>query len=333
MALFSFRSKKADEAAPEPAAKQPGFIARLRSKLNRGDSWLTYDLANLLPGGRIDDAVLDELETRLIAADVGIETTEKILAGLRGQVSRKELGDLDALLEALRRSMLGIVAPVARPLFIDATKRPFVILVAGVNGSGKTTTIGKLARRLSDDGRKVVLAAGDTFRAAAIEQLQVWGERDGVPVIAQAAGADPAAVIFDAMQSARARGADVLIADTAGRLHTQSNLMDELRKVKRVLGRLDPEAPHEVLLVLDAGQGQNALAQARQFNEALGVTGLVLTKLDGTAKGGIVFAIADRLGIPVRYVGIGESAEDFGVFDAASFVDAVLSPARGSEAA
>jgi fused signal recognition particle receptor len=334
MALFSFKSKKADEAAPEPVAKQPGFIARLRSKLNRGDSWLTYDLANLLPGGRIDDTVLDELETRLIAADVGIETTEKILGGLRGQVSRKELGNLDALIGALRESMLAIVTPVGRPLEVDATKRPFVILVVGVNGSGKTTTIGKLARRLADEGRKVVLAAGDTFRAAAIEQLQIWGERDGVPVIAQAAGADPAAVIFDAMQSAQARGADVLIADTAGRLHTQSNLMEELRKVKRVLGRLDPEAPHEVLLVLDAGQGQNALAQAHQFNEALGVTGLVLTKLDGTAKGGIVFAIADRLGIPVRYVGIGESAEDFGVFDAAPFVDAVLSPARaGGEAA
>jgi fused signal recognition particle receptor len=328
MALFSFKSKKADVATPEPVAKQPGFIARLRSKLNRGDSWLTYDLANLLPGGRIDDAVLDELETRLIAADVGIETTEKILGSLRGQVLRKELDDLDALLGALRQSMLGIVAPVGRPLVVDATKRPFVILVVGVNGSGKTTTIGKLARRLADEGCKVVLAAGDTFRAAAIEQLQVWGERDGVPVIAQAAGADPAAVIFDAMQSAQARGADVLIADTAGRLHTQSNLMDELRKVKRVLGRLDSEAPHEVLLVLDAGQGQNALAQARQFNEALGVTGLVITKLDGTAKGGIVLAVADQLGIPVRYVGIGESAEDFGVFDAAAFVDAVLSPAH-----
>jgi fused signal recognition particle receptor len=253
---------------------------------------------------------------------------------LRRQVSRNELGSLDALLGALRESMLAIVTPVGRPLDVDASKRPFVILVVGVNGSGKTTTIGKLARRLSDEGRKVVLAAGDTFRAAAIEQLEVWGERDGVPVIAQAAGADPAAVIFDAMQSAQARGADVLIADTAGRLHTQSNLMEELRKVKRVLGRLDPEAPHEVLLVLDAGQGQNALAQARQFNEAMGVTGLVLTKLDGTAKGGIVFAIADGLGIPVRYVGIGESAEDFDVFDPVSFVDAVLSPARaGGEAA
>jgi fused signal recognition particle receptor len=334
MGLFSFKSKKPDEAAaPDAAAKQPGFFARMRSKLNRGDSWLTYDLANLLPGGKIDENVLDELETRLIAADVGIETTEKVLGGLRGKVARKELGNLDALLSALRGSMLGIVAPVGRRLEIDASKRPYVILVVGVNGSGKTTTIGKLARRLSDEGRKVVLAAGDTFRAAAIEQLQVWGERDGVPVIAQAAGADPAAVIFDAMQSAQARGADVLIADTAGRLHTQSNLMDELKKVKRVLGRLDPSAPHEVLLVLDAGQGQNALAQAQQFNEALGVTGIALTKLDGTAKGGIVLAIADRLGIPLRFVGVGESAEDFGVFDAETFVEAVLSPSRAGEAA
>ena len=330
MGLFSFKSKKPEETAPETASKQPGFLARMRAKLNRGDSWLTYDLANLIPGGKIDDAVLDELETRLIAADVGIETTEKILGGLRGKVARKELGNLEALLAALRQSMLDIVGPVSRPLEIDHAARPYVILVVGVNGSGKTTTIGKLARRLSDEGRKVVLAAGDTFRAAAIEQLQIWGERDGVPVIAQAAGADPAAVIFDAMQSAQARGADVLIADTAGRLHTQSNLMEELKKVKRVLGRLDPGAPHEVLLVLDAGQGQNALAQAQQFNAALGVTGIVLTKLDGTAKGGIVLAIADRLGIPLRFVGIGESAEDFGVFDAESFVDAVLSPSRAT---
>ena len=324
MALFSFKSKKPDEVAPEAAAKQPGFFARMRAKLNRGDSWLTYDLANLLPGGKIDDAVLDELETRLIAADVGIETTEKILGSLRRKVARKELGDLDALLGALRTSMLEIVGPVSRPLEIAATARPYVILVVGVNGSGKTTTIGKLARRLSDDGRKVVLAAGDTFRAAAIEQLQIWGERDGVPVIAQAAGADPAAVIFDAMQSAQARGADVLIADTAGRLHTQSNLMEELKKVKRVLGRLDPGAPHEVLLVLDAGQGQNALTQAQQFNEALGVTGIVLTKLDGTSKGGIVFAIYKELSIPVKFVGIGEDIEDLRKFDPREFVNALL---------
>jgi len=217
---------------------------------------------------------------------------------------------------------------VSRPLVVDESRRPYVILVVGVNGSGKTTTIGKLARLFTAEDRKVVLAAGDTFRAAAIEQLQVWGDRNGVPVIAQAAGADPAAVIYDALQSAQARGADVLIADTAGRLHTQSNLMDELKKVKRVLGRLDPSAPHEVLLVLDAGQGQNALTQAQQFNQALGVTGLVLTKLDGTAKGGIVLAIADHLGIPLRFVGLGETAEDFGVFDAGTFVDAVLAPPR-----
>jgi fused signal recognition particle receptor len=328
MGLFNFRSKKADESAPSPTEKQPGFLARLRARLNRGDSWLTYDLANLLPGGKIDEAVLDELELRLISADVGVETTEKILGSLRGKVARKELGNLEALVGALRQSLLEIVSPVARPLTIDPTKQPFVILVVGVNGSGKTTTIGKLARRLSDQGLRVVLAAGDTFRAAAIEQLQVWGERDGVPVIAQAAGADPAAVVYDAMESARARGADVLIADTAGRLHTQSNLMEELRKVKRVLGRLDPAAPHEVLLVLDGSQGQNALTQAQQFDQALGVTGVVLTKLDGTAKGGIVLAIADRMGLPLRYVGIGESAEDFGEFDAGAFVDAVLAAPR-----
>ena len=335
MGLFNLGSKKADQATPEPAAeKQPGFFARMRAKLNRGDSWLTYDLGNLLPGGKIDDAVLDELEMRLIGADVGIETTERILDGLRGKVARKELGNLDALLAALRQALLAIVGPVARPLEIDTSHKPYVILVVGVNGSGKTTTIGKLARRLTSDGHKVVLAAGDTFRAAAIEQLQVWGDRNQVPVIAQGAGADPAAVIFDALQSAQARGADVLIADTAGRLHTQSNLMEELKKVKRVLGRLDATAPHEVLLVLDAGQGQNALTQAQQFHQALGVTGLVLTKLDGTAKGGIVFAIADRLGIPLRFVGVGETAEDFGVFDAETFVDAVLAPPRtGGEAA
>ena len=335
MGLFNFRSKKPEDAEPAlpPGDRQPGFLARLRAKLNRGDSWLTYDLANLLPGGTIDEGVLDELELRLIGADVGIETTEKILGGLRGKVVRKELANLDALLAALRQSLLDIVAPVSRPLEVDTTQRPYVILVVGVNGSGKTTTIGKLARRLSDDGHKVVLAAGDTFRAAAIEQLQIWGERNGVPVISQSAGADPAAVVYDALQSAQARGAGVLIADTAGRLHTQSNLMEELKKVKRVLGRLDPSAPHEVLLVLDAGQGQNALAQAQQFHQALGVTGLVLTKLDGTAKGGIVLAIADRLGIPLRFVGVGETAEDFGVFDAETFVDAVLAPPRRSDEA
>nr|WP_237392634.1 signal recognition particle-docking protein FtsY [Steroidobacter denitrificans] len=303
---------------------RPGLFKRLREKLNRGDSWLTYDLANLLPGGRIDETVLEELEMRLITADVGVETTEKILADLRGKVARQELGDLDALIAALRTSLLDILQPRARPLKIDADLAPFAILVVGVNGAGKTTTIGKLAHHFKAQGMKVILAAGDTFRAAAVEQLQAWGRRNDVTVIAQSTGADPAAVAFDAMQAAQARGFDVLLADTAGRLHTQSNLMDELRKVKRVMGRIDAGAPHEILLVLDASQGQNALQQARLFNAALGVTGIVLTKLDGTAKGGIVFAIASELDIPIRYIGIGEAAEDFAEFDAPAFVDAVL---------
>ena len=307
-----------------PEKDKPGLSQRLRARLNRGDSWLTYDLANLIPGGRIDDNVLDELETRLITADVGVETTERILSGLRKQVARKELGDLDALLKALRASLLAVVKPAAVPLVIDQSVKPFAILVVGVNGAGKTTSIGKLARRMKDHGLKVMLAAGDTFRAAAVEQLQIWGERNAVPVIAQAAGTDPAAVAFDAIQSAKARGIDVLLADTAGRLHTQSNLMEELKKVKRVIGRVDPRAPHEVLLVLDASQGQNALQQARLFNEALGVTGVVLTKLDGTAKGGIVFALASELQLPIRFIGTGESAEDFDEFDPEDFVDSLL---------
>lgn len=323
--MFGFRSKATDTAqSTQKPAEKAGLLQRLRAKLNRGDSWLTYDLANLLPGGRIDDNVLDELETRLITADVGVETTERILGGLRKQVARKELGNLDALLDALRASLLDVLRPSAIPLVIDRTITPFAILIVGVNGAGKTTTIGKLARLLKDHGLKVMLAAGDTFRAAAVEQLQVWGERNNVPVIAQAAGTDPAAVAFDGIQAAKARGIDVLLTDTAGRLHTQSNLMEELKKVKRVMGRIDPRAPHEVLLVLDASQGQNALQQARLFHEALGVTGVVLTKLDGTAKGGIVLAIASELKLPIRFIGIGETAEDFAEFSADAFVDALL---------
>jgi fused signal recognition particle receptor len=324
--MFGFKSKATDPKTLEKQEKQekPSLFQRLRAKLNQGDSWLTYDLANLLPGGRIDDTVLDELETRLITADVGVETTERILAGLRKQVQRKELGNLEALLNALRKALLDVVRPAALPLILDRAAKPFVVLVVGVNGAGKTTTIGKLARRLKEHDLRVMLAAGDTFRAAAVEQLQIWGERNAVPVIAQAAGADPAAVAFDAVQAAKARGIDVLLADTAGRLHTQSNLMEELKKVKRVMSRVDPAAPHEVLLVLDASQGQNALQQARLFNEALGVTGIVLTKLDGTAKGGIIFAIASELKLPIRFIGTGETAEDFDEFDADSFVDALL---------
>jgi fused signal recognition particle receptor len=315
---------KASASAQSEAAQKRGWFTRLREQLNRGDSWLTYDLANLVPGGRIDEAVLEELETRLITADVGVDTTERILGGLRKKVARKELGDLNALLDALRAALLEILQPSAVPLTIAGGAVPFAILVVGVNGAGKTTTIGKLACFLKQEGAKVMLAAGDTFRAAAVEQLQIWGERNAVPVIAQAAGADPAAVAFDAMQAAKARNIDVLLADTAGRLHTQSNLMEELKKVKRVMGRVDAGAPHEVLLVLDASQGQNALQQARLFNEALGVTGIVLTKLDGTAKGGIVFAIASELRLPIRFLGVGESAEDFNEFDAEVFVDALL---------
>jgi fused signal recognition particle receptor len=304
-------------------AAEGGFLARLAARVNRGASWL----ADLVPGQRIDAAVLEELETRLLAADVGVDATETILAGLRQKVARSELDDAQALEAALAASLLEILVPVERPLAVDRTKKPFVILVVGVNGSGKTTTIGKLARRLKDAGLSVMLAAGDTFRAAAVEQLAAWGERNGVPVVSQAAGADPAAVVFDALQSAKARGIDVLVADTAGRLHTQSHLMDELAKIARVLKRLDPEAPHEVLLVLDAGLGQNAVRQAEQFNQAVGITGIVVTKLDGTAKGGVVIAIARRFGLPIRFVGVGEQAEDFGIFDARAFVEGLLRPA------
>ncbi|MBM4219946.1 MAG: signal recognition particle-docking protein FtsY [Gammaproteobacteria bacterium] len=319
--MFGSRVNTPDEPVAQPA--EGNFFARLAARVNRGASWL----ADLVPGRRIDAALLEELETRLLTADVGVDATESILSGLRQKVARSELADAKALETALAASLLEILAPVERPLAIDRSKKPFVILVVGVNGSGKTTTIGKLARRMKDEGLSVMLAAGDTFRAAAVEQLAAWGERNGVPVVSQAAGADPAAVVFDALQSARARGVDVLIADTAGRLHTQSHLMDELAKIARVLKRLDPEAPHEVLLVLDAGLGQNAVRQAEQFNQAIGVTGIAVTKLDGTAKGGVVIAIARRFGLPIRYVGVGEQAEDFGIFDARAYVEGLLRPA------
>jgi fused signal recognition particle receptor len=301
-----------------------GFFKRLRAKLNQGPAWLTTDLTELLPGRKIDAGILDDLETRMITADVGAEATRRILDELRKRVARQELGDVDALLKALHDAMLDILKPVEKPLAIDPNIRPYVILVVGINGAGKTTTIGKLARRLLAEGHSVMLAAGDTFRAAAREQLEVWAERNQVPIVASQAGAEPAAVIFDGLNAARARGVDVLIADTAGRLHTQTHLMDELKKVKRVLARLDPGAPHEVLLVLDGTIGQNAVAQADEFNKGLGVTGLVVTKLDGTAKGGVVLAIAQKLKIPIRFVGVGEQSEDFGVFNAQEFVSALL---------
>ena len=305
-------------------APRGGFIKRLRARLNRGDSWLTYDLANLAPGGKIDEDVLEELESLLVMADVGIDTTERIMSDLQQGLARKELKDVDALRAGLRRSLLGILEPVAEPLQISADANPFVILMVGVNGAGKTTTIGKLAKRFQDQGMSVLLAAGDTFRAAAVEQLQVWGERNNVPVVAQQAGADPAAVIFDAWEAARARGIDILLADTAGRLQNQQGLMDELAKIKRVIARRDDSAPHEIMLVLDASQGQNALVQAEKFHEALGLTGITVTKLDGSAKGGILLAIANRLQVPVRFIGIGEAAEDMQPFAADEYSDALL---------
>lgn len=317
----------------EKPEKKPGFVKRLRERLNRGDSWLSYDLANLAPGGTIDEDVLEELESLLVMADVGVETTEVIIGDLQKSLKRKELKDLAALKAALSKAVLDILLPVEQPLLIDASRRPFVIFMVGVNGAGKTTTIGKLAKRLQSEGKSVMLAAGDTFRAAAVEQLQVWGERNSVPVISQQAGADPAAVIFDAWEAASARGIDVLLADTAGRLQSQQGLMDELAKMKRVIGRRDESAPHETMLVLDASQGQNALIQAEKFHEALGISGITVTKLDGSAKGGILLAIANRLKVPVRFIGIGESADDMQPFSARDFSAALLSSGTSKETA
>jgi fused signal recognition particle receptor len=317
-------------APTEDGGKRKGFFRRLRERLNQGESWLTYDLAHLLPGGKVGDEFIEEMETRLLTGDVGVDATEEIIGGLEKKLWRDELKDAKSVIGAIRGAMMDIVQPFEAPLEIPELPRPFVVLVVGVNGSGKTTTIGKVAKKLKDQGMSVMLAAGDTFRAAAVEQLQTWGERNGVPVIAQQTGADPAAVAFDAYGAAKARGIDVLIADTAGRLHTQENLMEELKKVKRVLGRQDETAPHEVLLVIDGGVGQNALIQARRFNEAVGLTGVAVTKLDGTAKGGIVLAIAKELKIPLRYIGIGEGVDDLQPFAAGPFVDALLEGSRGA---
>lgn len=319
--MFKRKDKQSEQQAPASG----GFVKRLRARLNRGGGWLSYDLGTLAPGGKIDEEVLDELESRLILADVGVDAAERVLEQLKKRLARKELKDLAALEQGLRNTLVDMLAPVEQPLDVSRAS-PFVILVVGVNGAGKTTTIGKLAKRFQDEGLSVMLAAGDTFRAAAIEQLRAWGEKNRVPVVAQERGADPAAVVFDAFDAARARETDVLIADTAGRLQSQQGLMDELAKIKRVLGRRDESAPHEVLLVLDAGLGQNALVQAEKFNDALGVTGIAVTKLDGTAKGGILVAMAHRFGIPVRYIGIGEAAEDMQPFVAAEYVDAMLRP-------
>jgi fused signal recognition particle receptor len=328
--MFGFRSKKDPEARPAGADKpKQGLFSRLKAGLAKTRDGLTGGITNLVLGSKqIDDELLEELETQLLTADVGVEATQTIIGDLTQRVSRKQLQDSGALMQALHEDMRAMLEPVNRPLQIPRSDKPFVLLMVGINGAGKTTTIGKIARHLLDQGRTVMLAAGDTFRAAAVEQLQTWGERNQVPVIAQQQGADSASVIFDALQAAQSRGVDVLIADTAGRLHTQTNLMEELKKIKRVLGKLDAAAPHEVMLVVDAGTGQNALNQARQFHDAVHLNGITLTKLDGTAKGGIIFAIAKQTGIPIRFIGVGEAIEDLRPFDAAEFVDALFAGAE-----
>ena len=314
-----------DSAAVPAAAGGKGWRDRLRGS---GFARSFGGLFSRHP--KLDDDLLDEIETALLTADVGVTATTQLVEGLRRRMKMREFADANVLLAALRADLVAMLQPVAQPLRIDPQARPFVILTVGVNGVGKTTTIGKLARRFKDEGRALMLAAGDTFRAAAVAQLQVWGERNGVPVIAQGQNADAASVAFDGLQAARARGIEVLIADTAGRLHTQQGLMAELGKIRRVLGKLDPDAPHEVLMVIDGTTGQNALSQLRQFHAAVGVTGLVVTKLDGTAKGGVVFALAREFGIPIRYAGIGERPEDLRVFDAQAFVDALLPESLGA---
>jgi len=305
--------------------EKQGLFGRLKKGLSKTSSALSEGIGNLLIGQReIDDELLEDMETQLIMSDVGMEATQQIVTNLTGQVSRAELTDARALLKSLQNELSQILEPSEGQLQIDMTKKPYVILVVGVNGVGKTTTIGKLAKRFQHEGKSVMLAAGDTFRAAAVEQLQVWGERNNVPVVAQHTGADSASVIFDGIQAAKARGADILIADTAGRLQNKTHLMDELEKVVRVMKKLDVSAPHEVLLVLDAGTGQNALSQADHFREAVGVTGIALTKLDGTAKGGIIFAISKKLGLPIRYIGVGEQIDDLRPFVAKEFVEAIF---------
>ena len=311
--------------APRTEETKAGFFARLKQGLSKTSASIGEGMASLFLGRKtIDDDLLDDLETRLLTADVGVEATTQIIQRLTQKVARKELADADALYKSLQAELAAMLKPVEQPLKITSQNKPFVILVVGVNGAGKTTTIGKLAKKLQLEGKRVMLAAGDTFRAAAVEQLQVWGERNKIPVIAQHTGADSASVIFDAVQAAKARGIDVLIADTAGRLHTKDNLMEELKKVRRVIGKLDADAPHEVLLVLDAGTGQNAINQAKQFNQTVELTGLALTKLDGTAKGGVIFALAKQFGLPIRYIGVGEGIDDLRTFEAEPFVQALF---------
>lgn len=328
--MFGLGKKSKPASPPDSAtpavADEAGFFARLKQGLSRTRGKFSTNLGNLVLGEkRIDADLLDEVETQLLSADVGLEATDQIIANLKQKLDRKQLADSEAFMRGLREELQSILSPSDAPLVINTAVKPFVILMVGVNGVGKTTTIGKLAKRLQGEGHSVMLAAGDTFRAAAVEQLQVWGERNAVPVIAQASGADSASVIFDAYQAAKARQIDVLIADTAGRLHTKDNLMNELEKIVRVLKKQDPRLPDEILLVLDATTGQNALNQAESFHATTPLTGLALTKLDGTAKGGVVFALAKRLGLPIRFIGVGEQVDDLRPFNAAEFIDALFS--------
>lgn len=329
--MFGFGKKKPPQTPPgetvsstEPEVRE-GLFSRLKNRLVKTRSNFTDGLANLVLGRKnIDADLLEELETLLLMADVGVEATSRIIDDLTGRVKRKELADPERLTAVLKEQLEQILKRCDQPVRQAQPGKPQVILMVGINGAGKTTTIGKLAKRLQDDGQSVMLAAGDTFRAAAVEQLQTWGERNNIPVVAQHTGADSASVIFDALQAATSRGIDVLIADTAGRLHTKGNLMEELAKIARVMKKIDPDAPHEVMLVVDATTGQNALNQATQFNQTVGLTGITLTKLDGTAKGGIVFAIAEKLGLPIRFIGVGEAIEDLRHFDGNEFVNALF---------
>jgi fused signal recognition particle receptor len=327
-----FRKNKQNKGAVEGVQLRPieqggdaAGNAALEQRLQDTQDKMGKRLGALFKGrSSIDDELMDEIETTLITADLGAKAAIEIVDNLRAAVANKVITDPSQLLPAVQAELYEIIEPCEQFLVIDESKKPFVILMVGINGAGKTTTIGKLAQRYQEDGLSVMLAAGDTFRAAAVEQLKAWGARHNVPVVSQGSGADSAAVIFDALQSAKAKGIDVLIADTAGRLHTQSNLMEELKKIHRVLSRIDPEAPHEVMLVVDAGTGQNALSQAREFHQAIGLDGITVTKLDGTARGGVLFAIAHELKLPIRFIGVGESARDLRPFDAGSFVNAIL---------
>ena len=312
------------ETQTQEKPSEGGFFSRLVKGLLKTKQNIGAGFRSLFSGKKIDDDLFEELEEQLLVADIGVPTTSKIINNLTEHATRQQLKDADLLYQQLKIEMADILKPVERPLVIDSAKKPYVILMVGVNGVGKTTTIGKLARQFQSQGKSVMLAAGDTFRAAAVEQLQVWGERNHIPVIAQSTGSDSASVIFDAMQSAAARNIDILIADTAGRLQNKNNLMDELKKIVRVMKKYDESAPHEIMLTLDAGTGQNAISQAKLFNEAVGLTGISLTKLDGTAKGGVIFAIADQFNLPIRYIGVGEKIEDLRTFNAQEFIDALF---------